>query len=153
LRVALDPPVQPLAGLDQHPQCDEEIAVIEMTMFHPDPLHETFPDRPYMSFGNLDHEGDRPGFDVGYWSFTPRPLCDMLIYAGFAWVEPLDPFPMQRAGIAATIPVTPIIAHVAPNPELAGNRKMKPQRVDPPQPPTDTAKFRSRWRQILSSIR
>ena len=145
----------PLQALINIRNVTKEIAVIEATMFHPDPLEETFPDRPYMGFGKLDSEGDRPGFDVGYWSFTPRALSDMMIYAGFAWVEPLDSFPMQRAGIAATIPVTPIIAHVAPNPEITGYRKIKPQRVDAPQPQPHPSpvESRPRWRRILSSIR
>jgi tRNA (mo5U34)-methyltransferase len=141
----------PLQALINIRNVTKEIAVIETTMFHPDPLQETFPDRPYLWFGKLDYEGDRPGFDVGYWSFTPRALCDMLIYAGFAWVEPLDPFPMQRAGLTATIPVTPIIAHVTPNPEIVGYRKTKPQRVDEPHP--SPVRSPSRLRRILSSIK
>ncbi len=141
----------PLQALINIRNVTKEIAVIETTMFHPDPLEATCPDRPLMSFGRLDDEGDRPGFDVGYWSFTPRALCDMLIYAGFAWVEPLDPFPMQRAGVSATIPVTPIIAHVTPNPEIVGYRKIKPQRLD--EPHASPAGSRSRLRRFLSSIR
>ena len=143
----------PLQALINIRNVTKEIAVIETTMFHRDPLEATFPDRPLLSFGRLDDEGDRPGFDVGYWSFTPRALCDMLIYAGFAWVEPLDSFPMQRAGIAATIPVTPIIAHVAPNPAVVGYRKIKPQRVDAARRHPSPAGSRPRWRRILSSIR
>jgi tRNA (mo5U34)-methyltransferase len=140
----------PLQALINIRNVTKEIAVIETTMFHPDPIETVFPDRPYMWFGNLDAEGDRPGFDVGYWSFTPRALCDMLIYAGFAWVELLDPFLMQRAGIAATVPVTPIVAHVAPNPELTGYRKERPTRSDPPQEPPAP---RSRFQKLIGAIK
>jgi tRNA (mo5U34)-methyltransferase len=155
----------PLQALINIRSVTREVAIIETVAYHPDPIETTFPDRPYMWFGHLDWEGDRPGVDIGYWSFTPRALCDMLIYAGFAWVEPLDQFPMKRAGIDATVPVSPVIAHVAPNPDLKGwyKTRAKPaaaaaqvgpgQRVDPPQPAPVPAASRPLWRRALSKMR
>jgi tRNA (mo5U34)-methyltransferase len=147
-------PLQALIGIRS--VC-KEYAVIETASFHPDPIESTFPDRPYMWFGRLDWEGNKPGSEVGYWSFTPRALCDMLIYAGFSWVEPLDSFPMKRAGSDATLMVTPVIAHVAPNPSLEGYRKTKAQlangqRLDPPQGRPRPLGARSILKRILATI-
>lgn len=110
----------PLQALLKLFSVTKEIAIIETTSYHPDSIEEQYPNRPYLWFGNLDHEGERPGVDVGYWSFTTRALCDMLIYVGFSWVEPLQPFRMQRAGISATVPVVTAVAHVQPDPRGEG---------------------------------
>jgi tRNA (mo5U34)-methyltransferase len=110
----------PLQALINICSVTKDVAIIETTSFHPDPIQEKYPDRPYLWFGTLDDEGDRPGVNVGYWSFTPRALCDMMIYAGFAWVEPLEMFRMKRGGVDASVPVTTVIGHVKPNPQVKG---------------------------------
>jgi tRNA (mo5U34)-methyltransferase len=150
----------PLQALINIRKVTRELAVIETTSYHPDRIEETHPDRPFVWFGTLDDEGDQPGINVGYWSFTTRALCDMLIYAGFSWVEPLDPFPMKRAGMEATVPVVSVVAHVAPNPDLVGYRKTRtqpevpqaPPRIDPPQSPPAPVRVWSSWRRIFSAL-
>ena len=116
----------PLQALINMFSVAKEMAVVETNCYHPDPIQEQYPDRPYMWFGRMDWEGDRPGVEVGYWSFTPRALCDMMIYAGFAHVEPLEPFHMKRAGMEATVLVTPVIGHVKPIPGVEGHYLRNP---------------------------
>ena len=137
--------------------------MIETSSYHPDPVESTFADRPYIWFGCLDYESDFPGNDVTYWSVTSRALCDMLIYAGFAWVEPMDTFPMKRGTTdsAGTWQYTSAIAHVNPNPALVGYRKVKARpapnelenRLDPPQSQPSPMGLPMLLRRFFSSIK
>jgi tRNA (mo5U34)-methyltransferase len=110
----------PLKALMNIRKVCKGIAVVETGCYHEDPIEEQYPDKPYMYFGRVEWEGNNLGTDVTYWSFTQRALCNMLVYAGFSWVEPLDPFLMKRGGIDAYSRVVPVIGHVAPNPGLKG---------------------------------
>ena len=151
----------PLKALMNIRQVCKGIAVIETAGYHPDPIEETYPNRPYMYFGRADWEGENLGTDVTYWSFSQRALCHMLLYAGFSWVEPLDPFLMKRHGIDATMRAVSVVAHVAPNPSLTGYIKERPRssaaahasRFDPPATTPVPMGRRPLWRNVLSAIR
>jgi SAM-dependent methyltransferase len=155
----------PLKALMNIRQVCKGIAVVETGCYHPDPIDEVYDDRPYMYFGRVAWEGENLGHDVTYWSFTQRALCDMLLYAGFSWVEPLDAVLLKRGGIDATLRTVPVVAHVAPNPSLTGYIKERPRpapvelppaeapRFDPPQETPAPMGRRSLWRRVLSAIR
>jgi tRNA (mo5U34)-methyltransferase len=143
----------PLQALINIRNVTNEIAIIETASYHPDPIEKKYPDRPYMWFGRLDWEGDRPGVDVGYWSFTPRALSDMLIYAGFARVDLLDPFPMKRVGLPEPRMVSTAIAHVAPNPEDEGARRTRNRRRDGAHLGPSRPGARALLRRIVSKVR
>lgn len=64
-------------------------------------LEAQHPDRPFMQFGVLDEEA-APGANITYWKFTTRALQDMLLYAGFAEVEPQPIFDLPPWGLTAT---------------------------------------------------
>lgn len=149
--------INPLQALINIRRVTREFAVIETSSYHHLPVEAAFPDQPFMWFGCLDYEGDTPGNDVTYWSFTLRALCDMLIYAGFAWVEPIDTFPMRRgtADSEGNWQYSSAIAHVAPNPDLEGYRKVKAKPWRPTLPPYQPSPMgsRSRLRRLLASMR
>jgi tRNA (mo5U34)-methyltransferase len=137
----------------------KETLVIETASYHPDALEAQFPDLPLMMFGRVAAEGEDVGSSVTYWSFSTRALCDMLLYAGFSWVEPLDPFVMKTGTNPGGLMVHPVVAHVAPNPELKGFYKTKPKpepvpvsRIDPPQPQTAPVANKSRVRRIIDKV-
>ncbi|MFO0908467.1 MAG: methyltransferase domain-containing protein [Isosphaeraceae bacterium] len=142
----------PLKALINMRSVCKGIAVVETCSFHPDPIEETHDDKPYMYFGRVAWEGAELGRDVGYWSFTQRALCDMLLYAGFSWVEPLAPFQMQRGGINASIRSVPVVAHVKPNPEVQGFIRRQ-ARIDQAESPPTPVSHRPMWRRVLSAIR
>lgn len=142
----------PMQALINIRNVTKEILVIESPIFHTDPLEATFPDRPYAWFGRLDWEGDTPGADVGYWSFSPRALSDMLIYAGFEATEILPTYKMQRAGHPTGLTTTPIIAHVEPKPELAQARSSQ-VRVDAKHELPPPAQLRSFVRRLMNKMR
>lgn len=139
----------PVKALTNMRSVCKDMLVVETASYHNPAIDAAFPDAPLMWFGRVDWEGENLGGDVTYWSFTTRALCDMLLYAGFSWVEPLEPFPMQRAENPGKLKVIPVVAHVAPNPDLQGCYKGRPNWPTAPAPNASG----SIPRRILSSIR
>lgn len=89
----------PLGALTNIRSVTRSTAVIE-TVREPT-LEALYGDRPFMQFGVLDEE-EAPGANITYWKFTTRALQDMLLYAGFATVEPQPIFDLPPWGLTAT---------------------------------------------------
>jgi len=64
-----------------------------------------------IAFGSLALEGDDPGRNCGYWQFSTKALCDMMIYAGFRQVEPRGKF-MLTGPKGNSLPTTAVVGRV-----------------------------------------
>src|SRR5262249_11941931 len=83
----------PLQALINIRSVTKEMAIIQSSTPDPDdPVMKQYGDQPYIRFGELDQEKDKVGSSHTFWKFTPRALCDMLIYAGFKTVESCGTF-------------------------------------------------------------
>ncbi len=105
----------PLQALINIRSVTREMVIAEGCGLDPvgEPIEAAFPDRPYMKFGSLDAEGNVPGRHCMYWYFTPRALCDMLVYAGFGSTEPRSHYRVVGPG-GGDCPMTTVIGHVSP---------------------------------------
>jgi tRNA (mo5U34)-methyltransferase len=102
----------PLRALINIRSVTREMAVIESyALPADDPVEQMFPDQPYMLFGVLAWEDGKPGAQNHYWRFTTKALCDMLIYAGFASVEPQGKMTLSGPR-GNSIPITAVVARV-----------------------------------------
>ncbi|MFO0954341.1 MAG: hypothetical protein U0835_24920 [Isosphaeraceae bacterium] len=112
----------PLQALINIRSVTKEVAVVETTSFRPPRPDPAAVPRPPLHVVRHARQGWKPARPQrGVLEFHHAgALCDMLIYAGFAQVEPLEPFLMRRAGTDGAVPVTSVIAHVNPDPAVQG---------------------------------
>lgn len=86
----------PLRALINIRSVTREMAIVETAAIEED-VEAQFPDRPYVFAGHL-HAEENPGANNVFWGFSTKALCNMLIYAGFATVEPVGRVTMDYNG-------------------------------------------------------